>query len=445
MRRTQHRAASLLLLLFSGGLLGLLLADTSAALLTGWRPVGTIERTGLALVGVACLGWAACCAVPPLRNRAVHLSRELLLLGLVCVFGWAAAELAAHHLEQRIHPDAPFHTRGAGLHLVFKPDPRYLPGIEGPSEYTTGPLGVRAPEPPGPQHARRLLCVGGSTTECTYLDDTEAWPARLMACLNATGDDARYWVGSVGISGFDTRDHLAFLRDSPLPEQLRIDTVVLQVGINDLWRYLASEEERIRYGRFEGPAPATAEPEKPESGLEVRAPVWTRSRLIQLYHTLRLEPPEAETVESVGGLEYGIRRRKRADAELVTRLPDLGRGLREYGERLRRIIEVCRARGLRPAFTTQPVLWAEGLPPAAAARCWFGWLEDGRYLALPQLRAAMEAYNAELRGVCEDLGAPCADLAFMHGNPDYFYDDCHFTEAGARVAAGRICETVPAE
>ncbi len=442
MEQTQHRPAPALLVAVTAGVLGGALLDTLAAAAFGWRPVGTIERLGVFALATACAVFALCVVLRPLRGAIVNHARELLLFALVCIACWLAAEAAAHHLERGLRPPRLFHTRGANLHQVFTPVPEYLPGIEGVSVYTTGPFGVRASGPPAPRHTRRILCVGGSTTECTYLDDAETWPALLMHCLN-DGRDGAWWVGSIGVSGFDTRDHLRFLEESALPGQLGIDAVVLQVGINDLWRYLAGEEERIAYNRFQEAGPSREATARPPQA--TRTPLWTHSRLIQLYHTLRQRPPAPETVEGEGGLEYRIRRQKRQEAGTATQLPDLARGLGEYGARLRRIIETCRARGIRPVFTTQPVLWAEELSTEAAERCWFGWLEDGRYLTLPLLRRAMEAYNDTLRAVCDELQAPLADLAFMHGNPDYFYDDCHFTEAGARVAAGRICAAVPAK
>ena len=47
----------------------------------------------------------------------------------------------------------------------------------------------------------------------------------------------------------------------------------------------------------------------------------------------------------------------------------------------------------------------------------------------------MDAYNEALMTECTEMGVVCADLSSMNGNPDYFYDDCHFTESGATEVA----------
>lgn len=403
------------------------LIDTGyAALLRGWRPVGTIETVLLAapalwMASAGALGHSA------VRERLGGLWRELLLLGISGALGLLVLEVAAGRLEAAVRPHAPFHTRGINIHNTFTPHPDWLPGIEGDSRFTTGPDGIRAPAPPA-EDQRRVLCIGGSTTECVYLDDSETWPALLPKYAGVPN----LWVGNVGISGLDTRDHLKFAESSPLLEG--IDALVIQPGVNDMWRFLAKEVEAMDYGRFETPEPA--QEDAVEGKTQPYRPWWTRSRLIQLYHTIRQPPPPPEQREGVGGEEYQIRREKRAAAALTDTLPDLEAGLEAYRTRVTAIIRACRARGVKVLFTTQAVLWRGGLPPDQAARCWFGWLPDGSYLSIAALRTAIDQYNGALLAVCAREGVPCVDLSPLNGDPALFYDDCHFTEAGAdRVAA----------
>ena len=47
----------------------------------------------------------------------------------------------------------------------------------------------------------------------------------------------------------------------------------------------------------------------------------------------------------------------------------------------------------------------------------------------------MDAYDEALMTVCTEMNVACADLSSMNGSPEYFYDDCHFTEAGAAEVA----------
>ncbi len=430
-----------LALVFIAAVLAAPAIDSARAYAQGWRPFGTIEVLLSAAYLLLAVAGAAILAVPGLRRRlAVH-AREAVLLLVVCLGGLALLEWgAAYQLHRIDEARNPFHTRGPAVHQRFHPDPEYLPGIVGDSTFTTDQRGIRIAAPRAGRHETRVLCIGGSTTECVYLDDTETWPVLLMDHLNARPASPPVWVGNVGISGFDTRDHLRFVRASPLMEE--IDLAVFMVGINDLWRYLANEEIETRYDRFAPEAKATPADAPAPSPPTPPRPGWTRSRLIQLYHALNQTPPRPEEYEGIGGREYAIRRAQRAEAAIVETLPDLGPGLASFRERVAGLIDACAARGVQAVFVSQPVLWDEALPPEAAARCWFGWLEDGRYVSIPALRSAMDAYNAAVQHVCRARDIPVVDLSAMHGRPEFFYDDCHFTEAGARFVAEQCIDAI---
>jgi lysophospholipase L1-like esterase len=86
------------------------------------------------------------------------------------------------------------------------------------------------------------------------------------------------------------------------------------------------------------------------------------------------------------------------------------------------------------------VQWAEGLPPEIEQRFWFGWVEGGGYVSARVLREGMEAFNRRLLEVAARLDVPCLDLSSMHGDARWFFDDCHFSEAGARRAAELVAE-----
>jgi len=88
------------------------------------------------------------------------------------------------------------------------------------------------------------------------------------------------------------------------------------------------------------------------------------------------------------------------------------------------------------------MLWRRDLPPAGQARLWFGWLPNGDFLSVARLSAAIGQYNAVTRRVCAATGADFVDLSAMDGDLDYFYDDCHLTEAGAARAAALVAKAM---
>ena len=168
--------------------------------------------------------------------------RRLVHVGLSAVVAWIAAEvIVAGYLYygSGVNPFTsapPFHTRPAGRHVTFLPAKESFPGIVGVSRYTTNSQGLRGPEFPPRDAAYRILTIGGSTTECIYLDDTETWQHLLMQRLNQQGHRQPVWIGSAGISGFPTLNHLRFVTESPLMQQ--VDALIFLIGANDFNQFL---------------------------------------------------------------------------------------------------------------------------------------------------------------------------------------------------------------
>lgn len=117
------------------------------------------------------------------------------------------------------------------LGRVFRPDPRYVPGISGESRFEINSIGLRGDEIK-PSHTYRILTIGGSTTECEYLDQSKTWPYLLQSTINERMHGQSVWVGNAGMNGRATRHHLAVMQYLPMKE-MRIDTAVLLVGAND--------------------------------------------------------------------------------------------------------------------------------------------------------------------------------------------------------------------
>jgi lysophospholipase L1-like esterase len=69
------------------------------------------------------------------------------------------------------------------------------------------------------------------------------------------------------------------------------------------------------------------------------------------------------------------------------------------------------------------------------------WCSHQRYFSPRALADGMRAFNDVLRDVCREPGMLCRDLAaVLPTRAEYFYDDMHLSEAGAR----RVAELVVA-
>ena len=106
---------------------------------------------------------------------------------------------------------------------------------------------------------------------------------------------------------------------------------------------------------------------------------------------------------------------------------------------------LAEAYGVRLVFATQPTLWREDLSAEERATLWFGGTGDflrepgHAYYSVGALAEGMARYNQTLLDVCATRGVECVDLAAeIPRDPSLFYDDCHFTEAGARAVADAL-------
>lgn len=385
----------------------LLLLDTGVALARGWQARSSFPGALGALCGAAILGTVALAASAGGRRLLARQGAAMVVVVASLSFGGVAGESLCLLTGACGGRDS--HLRPANIYRVFRPNPRWMLGIQDPSRYTTNALGIRGSALPA--GGVKVLCVGGSTTECIYLDDAETWPYLLGETLSGAGQNV--WVGNAGISGYSTVEHLDFLHRSQVLES--VDTVILLIGINDFIRSLNGSLES-------GPRP-----------------LWRRTvlagALLNLHRQAFLREVFRLGVEDNGGANLRMRRRARQRGEWVGDLPPLDRGLREYQERIVSLVKVCRRRELRCVFLTQPTLWRKDLGPQARASLWMGWDERGRYFDPGKLRQGLDRYNATLLNACAGLDLECVDLGPLSGQEDLFYDDCHFTEIGSRVVA----------
>ena len=122
------------------------------------------------------------------------------------------------------------------MRLVTEPEDG-LPGVKGPNVFTTNNMGFRGDEltMPKPANEFRIFMVGGSTTECLYLDDSKAITRVLQNELNQQPlNNLTVKVYNAGKSGDAIDDHCSMIVQRIV--QLQHDMIILFAGINDLTR-----------------------------------------------------------------------------------------------------------------------------------------------------------------------------------------------------------------
>jgi lysophospholipase L1-like esterase len=304
-----------------------------------------------------------------------------------------------------------------------KIDPAIYPGVSGTKTYTTNGLGLRGPLPPKDGQAYKIMAIGGSTTLCAHLDDSEVWTQLLMDYMNASQNIQSVWVGNAGVPGFTTVHHKAQMQS--LPGILTVDMVVFLIGVNDLETSL-----------LHGGAPTQALLER--VAWKYQYPLFRRLRIFLLIFTAahNLRPRFRHSLR----LPDLVTLRKWRAASPVIPLPDMSTAIREYRARVLSLASQCQDTKLRCLFLTQPSLWRNDLRPDERRLLWTGYSGElhnpKAYYSAGALARAMEMYNRALLDVCQLKGLECYDLAsHIPKDTSAFFDDMHLNEAGARLMA----------
>lgn len=339
------------------------------------------------------------------------------------------------------------------LKAVFKPDPHVMPGISGDSRFEINSLGLRGDEL-APSHTYRILTIGGSTTECLYLDQSETWPYLLQKTLNERSKSHNVWVGNAGMSGKTTRHHLIAMRYLPL-EEMNIDTIILLIGVNDFHQFShdalhhdpydlskPQAEEVLLYETFKG-GMRHAHPNDP---FFKQTAIW---RFLRNVKNQVLEKTAQGNVQDQFGRILTTWREHRLHAtEIRTELPDLSSGMREYENNINEIIDIAQRRSLRLIFMTQPTMWKPGLSMELKSLLWLGGVDDFQnqtgkpYYSVEALDMGMKEYNNSLLNICVERKVECIDLSGLEKDTTVFYDDVHFNEGGAQKVASVLASHI---
>jgi len=373
------------------------------------------------------------------RNRSVFIQKASLpLLTIYTVYLTIACAEVFLRLKG-FTPPIPWMMRPM-TKAVTRMDLAVTPGVSGTKVFTINRLGLRGPMPPRPREAYRIVAIGGSTTICVNLDDSEEWPHKLMEYMNASRNRKPVWVGNAGATGANTVNHAVVMQW--LPGALQADMVVFLFGVNDMDTSLAF-----------GGAPTQAFLEKGAAFQDL--PPGTRWRSpYPFYRRLRLIPLVRESIRNLGQrfrgaaamplLNLDLFRKRRAASQVVP-LPDLSTGIKEYRDRITRLASQCRNLELRCLFLTQPTMWRNDLRPDEERLLWRGytghWEKPKGYFSAGDMAKAMELYNHALLDLCGQSKLECYDLAsHIPKDTSAFFDEMHFNEAGARLVAQNLKE-----
>ena len=331
------------------------------------------------------------------------------------------------------------------LKQYFLPDSSVLPGIKDTAYFKINLLGLRGDEK-NDSSSVYIVTIGGSTTECLYLDQGKTWPALLEKYLGKNYDK-KVQVFNGGRSGLKSNHHLLQIQKL-LEEYKWIDVIIVLEGINDLEYALSlgnnykKENQQRTYDNSFLVSPVNSE-----------LPFYKRSYIYMYLNKLKKIVSSYKLAEDPFGSAYIKWRKNRADAlAIIDSMPNLNRSLSDFKKNTEMMIDLVKSKDKRIIFLTQPVLWDNNMSAYQKKLCWFGWIggnqneNSGIYYSFGILKESIGKYNSLLKEICKNRSVDCIDLdSLLEKDTTTFYDDCHFNESGANKVAKKTAMVLHSE
>jgi hypothetical protein len=355
------------------------------------------------------------------RLRSALLNLLLLLAGIL---------IALLLLEVLLRFYNPFQARIKGDRLVLVTNKTYhiknniIKSLDPEVTIVKNSLGFRGQNPPSDfDKYLTLVTIGGSTTQCFFLNEDQTWTARLGKKLEGSAEPL--WINNAGLDGHSTHGHLVLLEDFIVP--LHPKVALFLVGANDVAIGSMSEwdAENVKSGiHFES---TKAFVKSVSAYSEVAALLLNMYRSFTAYQA-GLTHHQVD-LKSQGYRDVSEEEERQYIAGHTTQY------LKGYETRLRRIVEVSRKAGIEPVFVTQPLLVGFGTDDVTGVDLsrvrTEGPEQNGKmYWDL------LEVYNEVTRRVGRENGILVIDLAReLPKTSRYFYDFIHYTPQGAEAIA----------
>jgi lysophospholipase L1-like esterase len=329
-------------------------------------------------------------------------------------------KLSNRYIESQFQPNQRY---------VFYPEPD-LPGMAESTLFTTNNYGFRGSdiEIPKPAKEYRVFVVGGSTTECLFLDDSTQLTSMLKTYLNDNlPDSLEYKVYNAGKSGDKSYDHLAMISQRII--HLKPDLIIIFSGLNDLTAAIFEKDYTHRQVYDVNP--------------DINFITLTKYFLTQFQIPRRLynifqpifDKPSDEEIQMEIAFKSNYKRliELRKSHPVSDNTPRID--IESYERNLMSIIGLAQIHEIDLIFMTQAVIWNSQIDKSATDRCWMTY-KNGITYREDKLDEALHLYNDLVRQLSVRFNIPVFDLAEqIPKSLRYFYDDCHFNIHGADTSA----------
>ncbi len=331
--------------------------------------------------------------------------------------------IAALEIILRIYNPFNFRQKGEAVILPRNRKMHFtnekIPVIDRKTVHTKNSLGFRGPEMPADFSKKTsIIAVGGSATECFYLDDSKHWTKLLSDELRKL--DSNIWINNAGYQGHSSYGHFILI-DSYI-KHLKPDYILFMAGINEINRYDIMDNESVS---------RTSKRNTWWGWLKRKSEVLNLLLNIQR-HLMADKLAVTDNYTDLSNPQFKDKSFTSAyiDSTFKTQKPLV----EDYRKRLARIIDTCRANNIKVIMVTQPMLFGSGIDSLSGRNLeTIGTPVGYNGLLIWQL---LEEYNNVSRAVAGRYSLPVIDLASeMPKSSIYFYDICHFTNEGSAKVA----------
>lgn len=287
--------------------------------------------------------------------------------------------------------------------------------------HTKNSLGFRGEEPPANfSDFLKIITIGGSTTECTYLSDGKTWTDVLGKKLKTNFD--HLWINNAGFDGQSTFGHIVLMEDYIV--KLRPQIILFLTGANDQNREdLGEQDMEIMRDRFDfysikGFLKSMANHSEVFSlGLNFYR-YWKSVEIGVDHNELDFRIYKNVDISKYMTDEYLGRKKDALTSEKKYAKP--------FAYRLQKLINISRDHGIEPILITQPSFYGNFIDDVTNV--------DFKFTEISW--EILEIFNNVTRQVGKENNILVIDLAReMPKSSKYYYDWLHYTNEGAEKVA----------
>jgi len=287
--------------------------------------------------------------------------------------------------------------------------------------HTKNSLGFRGEEPPiNFLNSLKIITVGGSTTECTFISDGKTWTDVLSKKLK--GEFRYLWMNNAGFDGHSTFGHIVLMEDYIV--KLKPDIVLFLVGANDQSIMDPNEQDleilRSKYV-FTSVKSFFKSMANHSEVFALGLNIYRYWKAVQI---------------GVEHAEFDFNNYKRIDLNrylnddyLKTKKQSLEASkvyAEEFRKRLQKLIKISTNNHIEPVLITQPAFYGDFIDDVTKV--------DFQFTAISW--ELLEIFNDVTRQVGKENNILVIDLAKeMPKSSKYYYDWLHYTNEGAEKVA----------